>query len=99
LEEKLGERKIDTLSFDDVKALGAPFEKAEVHVSLRNKTITLVLLVPSRKGNHPALDFQVDGNEDWQQLGTELTVAASNHGLLHANSIVAIMNVDSELIH
>jgi hypothetical protein len=36
--------------FDQVKALGAPFAKAEVHVGLRNKTIRLVLLVPGRKG-------------------------------------------------
>jgi hypothetical protein len=91
--------KMNTLDFDEVKALGAPFEKAEVHVSLRNKIGTLVLLVPDRNGNHPALDFQLDGDEDWRQVGTELTFAASNTGLLQANSIVAIMNLDSGSVH
>ncbi len=90
---------MNTLEFDQVKSLGAPFEKAEVHVSLRNKMVTLVLLVPGRIGNHPALDFQLDGDEDWRQVGTELTFAASNNGLLQANSIVAIMNLDSEPVH
>jgi len=93
------EREINTLDFDEVKALGAPFEKAEVHVDLRNKTVTLVLLVPGRNANHPALDFQLEGDEDWRQVGTELTFAASNHGLLQANSIVAIMNLDSGPVH
>jgi len=55
---------MNTLEFDEVKALGAPFEKAEIHVSLRNKVVTLLLLVPGRKRNHPALDFQLDGDED-----------------------------------
>jgi hypothetical protein len=90
---------MNTLEFDEVKALGAPFEKAEIHVSLRNKVVTLLLLVPGRKRNHPALDFQLDGDEDWQQVGTELTFAASKNGLLHADSIVAILNLDSELVH
>lgn len=95
----MSEGESSTLTFDEVKALGAPFEKAEVHVSLRNKTVKLVLLIPGRKGNHPALDFLLDGDEDWQQVGTELTVAASNNGLLNANSIVAILNLDSGPIH
>jgi hypothetical protein len=90
---------MNTLDFDDVKALGAPFGKAEIHVSLRKKTAMLVLLVPGRKGNHPALDFQLDGDEDWQQVGKELTIAASKNGLLKTNSIVAILNLDSGLIH
>jgi hypothetical protein len=91
--------KMNALEFDEVKALGAPFEMAEVHVCLRNKIMTLVLLVPGRNGNHPALDFQLHGDEDWQEVGTELTIAASNNGLLDANSIVAIMNVDSGSVH
>jgi hypothetical protein len=86
---------MNTLDFDEVKTLGAPFEKAEIHVSLRNKTVTLLLLVPGQKGNHPALDFQLDGDEDWQQVGTELTVAASHNGLLRTNSTVAVLNLDS----
>lgn len=90
--------KMNTLDFEEVKALGAPFEKAEVHVSLRNKTATLVLLVPGRNGNHPALNFQLDGDEDWRQVGTELSFAASNNGLLQAYSIVAIVNLDSSLV-
>jgi hypothetical protein len=90
---------MNTLDFDDVKALGAPFEKAEIHVSLRNKTVTLLLLVPGRKGNHPALDFHLNGDEDWQQVGTELTFAASKNGLLHTNSIVAILDLDSGPVH
>jgi hypothetical protein len=90
---------MDTLDFDEVKALGAPFEKAEVHVSLRNKTIRLVLLVPGRKGNHPALDFQLDGDEDLQQVCAEMAVAASENGLLHSKSKVAIVNLDSGPVH
>jgi hypothetical protein len=91
--------KINALDFDEVKALGAPFEKAEVHVSLRNKTVTLVLLVPGRRGNHPALDFRLDGDEDWRQVATVLTFAASTNVLLQANSFVAIMNLDSGPVH
>jgi len=91
----MGEGKINTLDFEQVKALGAPFDKAEVHVSLRNKTVKLVLLVPGRKGNHPALDFQLNGDEDWQEVGTDLAVAAARNGLLHAHGIVAILNLDS----
>lgn len=90
---------MNALEFDEVKALRAPFENAEVHVSLRNRTVTLVLLVPGRNGNHPALDFQLEGDEDWRQVGTELTFAASNNGLLRANCVVAIMNLDSGPIH
>ncbi len=90
---------MNTLELDQVKSLGAQYEKAEVHVSLRNKTVKLVLLIPGRKGNHPALDFLLDGDEDWQQVGTELTFAASNNGLLQANRIVAIMYFDSEPVH
>ena len=86
---------MNTLDLDEVRALGAPFEKAEVHVSLRNKTVTLVLLIPGRVGNHPALEFDLRGDEDWQQVGTELTVAASKNGLLQTSSIVAILNLDS----
>ena len=86
---------MNTLDLDEVRALGAPFEKAEVHVSLRNKTVTLVLLIPGRVGNHPALEFDINGDEDWQQVGTELTVAASKNGLLQTSSIVAILNLDS----
>jgi len=95
----MGNGNLNALEFDDVKALGAPFEKAEVHVSLRKKTVTLVLLVPGRNGNHPALDFQLVGDEDWRQVGTELTFAASNNGLLRTNCIVSIMNLDSGQIH
>jgi hypothetical protein len=91
--------KMITPDFDEVKALGAPFEKAEVQVSLRNKTVTLVLLVPGRKIDHPALDFQLDGDEDWQEVGKELTFAASTNGLLQATSIVAIMNLDAGTVH
>ena len=86
---------MNTLDLEEVKAPGAPFEKAEVHVSLRNKTVTLVLLIPGRVGNHPALEFDINGDEDWQQVGTELTVAASKNGLLQTSSIVAILNLDS----
>lgn len=93
------EGKMNNLEIDEVKALGAPFEKAEVHVSMRNKTVTLVLLVPGRISNHPALDFEINGDEDWRQVGTELTFAASKNGLLDANSIVAILNLDSGPVH
>ena len=90
---------MNTLEFDEVKALGAPFQRAEIHVSLRAKTVSLLLLVPNRTGSHPALDFQLDGSENWQQVGEELTLAAFNNGLLNANSIVAILNLDSEPIN
>lgn len=90
---------MNTLDLEQVKALGAPFDRAEVHVSLRNKTVRLVLLAPGRTGDHPGLDFQLSGDEDWQQVGTDLAVAASSNGLLHAHGIVAILNVDSGPVH
>jgi hypothetical protein len=91
----MAKEQVNTLALDKVKALGAPFEKAEVQVSLQKKTARLVLCIRGQKGNLPAMDFQLDGNEDWQQVGNDLTAAAFLNGLLRVYSEVAIVNLDS----
>ena len=95
----MGEEKMQALTIEEIKALGAPFEKAEVHVSLQKKIARLVLVVPGRKGNYPAMDFPLDCDEDCQQVGLNIIAAAGENGLLDAHSITVIFDVDSGPVH
>ena len=84
--------------FEEIRALGwALFQSAEIHVSMRKKVARLVLLVPSRKGNHTSMVFPIDeGVETFSQAGRMTIKTSSMAGLLEAGSIVAVVDADAE---
>ena len=81
----------------EMRTLGwAPFRKAEIQVSMRKKIARLVLLMPDREENHPTIDFPIiEGTANYEQAGREIIAAAGSRGLLDANSMTVIVDVDS----
>lgn len=80
-----------TMTFEQVKTLG-PFPAAEIQVSLRKRTATLLLSGP----HNPRLEIRLDDEQfEVLQLGLGIKQAALTVGLITEFSSVALVDVDS----
>jgi hypothetical protein len=81
------------VTIEEIKALGAPFPRAEVQTSLRKKIARLVLLDPHHI--NPTLDLPVVGEGTVYEVGADIIAAAGQKCLLDENSVTAIVDLDS----
>ena len=83
-------------SIEQIKALGAPFAMAEIHVSLRANVARLILVVPTMNPPYPCSDYTLrEKYTDYVQAGHDIAMAAAIAGLLADKAQVAVVNADS----
>jgi len=83
-------------TLQQIKALGAPFHMAEIHVSLRANKASLVLIVPTMNPPYPRSEYTLrEKYTDYVQAGTDIAKAAVLAGLLADKARIAVVNVDS----
>lgn len=86
------------LSIEELKKLGAPFDTAEVHVSLRAGTARLVLIGfqdEGEPGKIPNVEFPAHPGYSVEQMGEVVVLAAQENGLLHAKSRCVVVDLDA----
>jgi len=88
------EDKGAVMTFEELKALGAPFSFAEVQVSLLKKTARLVMVVG--QDPNPAKDFPLhDPNlNTLDDVAAHIIAAAEEVGLLDEDSKVGVVDLD-----
>ncbi|MGB7602090.1 MAG: hypothetical protein WBM24_17410 [Candidatus Sulfotelmatobacter sp.] len=91
--------KTIAMSYEQIKMLGAPFDVAEIHVSLKSKVARYMFIIPNWNPPYPAQDLELlnPGEEpfhDCREAGMHIIEAMRQLGLLHERSKVAVVDVD-----
>src|SRR5215472_11972611 len=82
------------MNLEQIKALGAPFRRAEIRVSLRSRIAMIVVMIPGHE--NAEMGFQLDSNQDDpEQVGREIEEAAKQVGLIDGSSTINVIDLDS----
>ena len=88
------------MTLEEIKALGAPFQAAEVQISRRKQISRLVLLVRDgeefRTEDIPGLDFPWHGNlcDSAEELGQTILDVAKTFGIIADDAATEIVDLD-----
>ena len=86
-------------TFKEMKAAGlVPVKCAEIHVSLKKRKATMILLTEDRAAPpYPAMEFPFEMYElegSCQSIGGEVAEAAMDTGVIDKATAIAIVDVD-----
>jgi hypothetical protein len=86
-----------SFNVEEVKKLGAPFSRAEIHISARQKFARLILIIDET--NNTSMDFEVSESVlDPLVEAAYLMEAAFKAGLLTKDASCSVLNDESAYV-